>query len=116
MEFIALHGQRFLPLYRFNWMTGDWTLPKGTLKDGGMVEKMFLSFDRLRLLIAGCQISSDEKESLLLRNVSENTRGFDQMYAAYLDKARLFASFLPEFPTKRQIPQDIDPDLVQFKV
>ncbi|KAL4183897.1 hypothetical protein AMTRI_Chr11g157390 [Amborella trichopoda] len=116
MEFIALHGQRFLPLYRFNWMTGDWTLPKGTLKDGGMVEKMFLSFDRLRLLVAGCQISSDEKESLLLRNVSENTRGFDQMYAAYLDKARLFASFLPEFPTERQIPQDIDPDLVQFKV
>ncbi|XP_020531705.1 uncharacterized protein LOC18448307 [Amborella trichopoda] len=116
MEFIALHGQRFLPLYRFNWMIGDWTLRQGTSKVGGMVEKMFLSFDRLRLLVAGGQISNDEKESVLLRTVSENNRRLEQMYAAYLDNARLFASFLLEFPTERQIPQDIDPDLVHFRV
>ncbi|KAJ6737344.1 CYSTEINE DESULFURASE [Salix viminalis] len=28
IEFIAIYGQRFLPLYHFNWKTGGWTFKK----------------------------------------------------------------------------------------
>ncbi|KAF3793201.1 hypothetical protein EJ110_NYTH10136 [Nymphaea thermarum] len=31
IEFIAIYGQRFLPLYRFNWKTGDWTFGKSAI-------------------------------------------------------------------------------------
>jgi hypothetical protein len=33
IEFIAIYGQRFLPLYHFNWKTGSWTCKTKGLKD-----------------------------------------------------------------------------------
>jgi len=33
IEFIAIYGQRFLPLYHFNWKTGSWTYKTKGLKD-----------------------------------------------------------------------------------
>ncbi|KAJ6740999.1 CYSTEINE DESULFURASE [Salix purpurea] len=33
IEFLAIYGQRFLPLYHFNWKTGSWTFKKGGFKD-----------------------------------------------------------------------------------
>ncbi|KAJ6397789.1 hypothetical protein OIU77_018740 [Salix suchowensis] len=33
IEFIAIYGQRFLPLYHFNWKTGGWTFKKREFKD-----------------------------------------------------------------------------------
>ncbi|KAF6144179.1 hypothetical protein GIB67_004852 [Kingdonia uniflora] len=32
IKFLILYGQRFLPLYYFNWKMGDWTFRKNVLK------------------------------------------------------------------------------------
>jgi len=33
IEFLAIYGHRFLPLYHFNWKTGSWTFKKRKFKD-----------------------------------------------------------------------------------
>ena len=33
IEFTAIYGQRFLPLYHFNWKTGSWTVKQRELND-----------------------------------------------------------------------------------
>jgi predicted metalloprotease len=33
IEFLAIYGHRFLPLYHFNWKTGSWTFKKREFKD-----------------------------------------------------------------------------------
>ncbi|KAI3930369.1 hypothetical protein MKX01_003397, partial [Papaver californicum] len=31
LEFISYHGDRFLPLYSFNWNTGQWTFRRKSI-------------------------------------------------------------------------------------
>jgi hypothetical protein len=33
IEFTAIYGQRFLPLYHFNWKTGSWTFRNNEFKN-----------------------------------------------------------------------------------
>ncbi|CAK7354984.1 unnamed protein product [Dovyalis caffra] len=84
IEFIAIYGQRFLPLYHFSWKTGSWTFKKRELKD--LVDK------------------------------ENNGQLFVSKFASYLTRAKLIATLLPKFPSQRKIPQDIDPNLLYFRV
>ncbi|KDP42628.1 hypothetical protein JCGZ_24402 [Jatropha curcas] len=82
VEFIAIYGQRFLPLYHFNWKNGNWTFKKKTFKD--------------LLLACGGRI------------VNKHT--------SYLEMAKNIANLLPKFPSQRKLPEDLDHNLLYFRV
>ncbi|KAF8658082.1 hypothetical protein HU200_059547 [Digitaria exilis] len=42
IEFIASYGHRFLSLYKFDWITGDWTFRKQAIKYRIMMEELAL--------------------------------------------------------------------------
>lgn len=109
LEFLAIYGQRFLPLYSFNWKTGGWTFKKKALKEtllGKQQNPTLGGSSSLASMIKGMNIheSHNQKDGLIYK------------YAKYLETAKLIASLLPKFPPQESIPEEIDPDLIPFRV
>ncbi|KAK2656166.1 hypothetical protein Ddye_009218 [Dipteronia dyeriana] len=86
VELLAIYGQRFLPLYHFNLKTGHWSYKK-TLK------------------------SEENNRSIHIKHV-----GMMRDYDTYLETARHIAMLLPKFPSKGSLPEDIDPDILHFRI
>ncbi|XP_010260507.1 PREDICTED: uncharacterized protein LOC104599591 [Nelumbo nucifera] len=97
MEFIAIYGQRFLPLYHFNWKTGNWIFRKRAFVDNQTGEERPLDFSKLAL-------------------AQKKATGVVNKYASYLEAAKIMANSLPKFPPPRKVPKDIDLSLVHFRV
>ncbi|XP_057487698.1 uncharacterized protein LOC130773772 [Actinidia eriantha] len=93
LEFLAIYGQRFLPLYHLNWKTGSW------------------SFKR-KVLIETLQ-SKDQNRNYY---GYANSDGLINKYASYLEAAKRIAGLLPKFPRQRRVPEDIDLKLLPFRV
>ncbi|EFJ29428.1 hypothetical protein SELMODRAFT_91270 [Selaginella moellendorffii] len=88
IEFVAEYGQRFIPLYEFNWRSGAWTfMPEFKSKYAALAE--------------------EEKLEDELPEVKHKT---------YLETAISIAKLLPEHPQERDVPKYIDPVLVDFRV
>ncbi|KAG8383810.1 hypothetical protein BUALT_Bualt04G0052600 [Buddleja alternifolia] len=110
LEFIAIYGQRFLPLYHFCWRKGAWTFKKNGLKAHANTNNTFLNGSSLASMIKALNLESDEnpqagkEDDVLYR------------YTNYFETAKRVAHLLPKFPTQRRIPEDIDIDLVPFRV
>ncbi|KAL3528050.1 hypothetical protein ACH5RR_012706 [Cinchona calisaya] len=116
IEFLAIYGQRFLPLYYFNWKTGAWSFKKKASKEVILQEENNCDFN-------GTLISNLIKNMNPARNDSnENNHketteaGLICKYAKYLETAKHIATILPKFPPQRQIPGDIHPNIVSFRV
>ncbi|XP_031475635.1 uncharacterized protein LOC116247593 [Nymphaea colorata] len=104
IEFIAIYAQRFLPLYRFNWKTGDWTFRKSAInsilkgshkpagRDAGSSPSGFLNSNGNAMAPIECK------------------------YASYLENAKLVAGTLEKFPPARHIPPGVDQDLILFRI
>ncbi|RVW85302.1 putative cysteine desulfurase [Vitis vinifera] len=107
LEFIATYGQRFLPLYHFNWKTGSWSFRKKALKD--------TSTPTLSLFKAMPAFSSISDGSRLHTHAG-NKDEIISRYASYLATANKIASLLEKFPPHRRIPEDIDVNLITFRV
>ncbi|XP_042518045.1 probable cysteine desulfurase [Macadamia integrifolia] len=113
LEFIATHGQRFLPLYSLNWKTGRWTFKSREFMENILGEDYSttlnlisdLSFDEAKP--AGMRINSNGSKKIV--RVSSK-------YTSYLETAKYVANFLPKFPPQRRVPKDIDPTLTHFRV
>ncbi|KAF5763253.1 putative cysteine desulfurase [Helianthus annuus] len=89
IEFLAVYGQRFLPLYHLNWKTGSWTLKTNTHVPKADFQQK----------VTGCK-----------------TMDYDK-YAIYLEVAKHIGNILPEFPTYQcTLPKDIDSNYVFFQV
>ncbi|KAG9455299.1 hypothetical protein H6P81_008203 [Aristolochia fimbriata] len=117
IEFIGIYGQRFLPLYHFNWKTGDWTPRKlGALikKIPGDVDKLTTAFGRLMKLQQ--QKGSDQEAKTTNHNVNDTAAGTERKYATYLETALILAKSLPKFPPSRPVPEDVDPSLILFRI
>lgn len=113
LEFVATYGQRFLPLYHFNWKTGNWTFMKKALKDtlAGSKESsgVFGDLSLARAIQAFDQTgeahcNSGDKDEVIKK------------YTSYLASAKSIACLLGKFPPRRRVPEDIDPGLVPFRV
>lgn len=102
VEFIAVYGQRFLQLYHFNWKTGAWSIKKKVLKESGLTNHTCCNM---------CSLNQDGHE---LEDAASS--GLIKQYSSYLKSAKHIASLLPKFPPKRNIPEDIEPSLVPFRV
>ncbi|XP_050204972.1 uncharacterized protein LOC126655007 [Mercurialis annua] len=94
VEFIAIYGQRFLPLYRFNFNNGSWTLKKKAFKD--LAQHKHNGFNAIAAKDGGHIIMNK--------------------FASYLRTAKHIANLLPKFPSMRTLPQDLDHNLLYFRV
>ncbi|KAF2292069.1 hypothetical protein GH714_006986 [Hevea brasiliensis] len=99
LEFIAIYGQRFLPLYHFNFKTGSWSLKKKAFKN----------------LVVGKQKNANSINDLPLAGANEGGIIISK-HKSYLEMANHIASFLPKFPSPRTLPENLDYDLLYFRV
>ncbi|KAM3290321.1 hypothetical protein P3S67_018610 [Capsicum chacoense] len=113
LEFIAIYGQRFLPMYHFNWKSGAWTFKKKAFKEALMGRDHNCNFcgSPMKGLNLGCH---DTKENN--HGESPTKGGLICKYVKYLETAKRIASVLPKFPAQRSIPEEINPKLVPFRV
>ncbi|MFS8015130.1 putative cysteine desulfurase [Helianthus anomalus] len=110
IEFLAVYGQRFLPLYHLNWKTGSWTLRTNTL------QKTFLKGKDCKLCASFCGSTHVPKENIKQKVTGCKTMDFDK-YAMYLEVAKHIGNILPEFPSSQcTLPKDIDSTYVFFQV
>nr|DAD22649.1 TPA_asm: hypothetical protein HUJ06_024112 [Nelumbo nucifera] len=89
--------RRFLPLYHFNWKTGEWSFKKRATMDDESLEEHEIDF---------CKLSLANKKAVSVVG----------KYKSYLETAKLVANSLPKFPPQRKVPRDIDLSLVYFRV
>ncbi|PHT31759.1 hypothetical protein CQW23_28096 [Capsicum baccatum] len=106
IEFISIYGQRFLPLYHFNWRNGTWTFKKKLFNCNFCCSQM------MKALNMGCHDTKENNHG----GGSITKEGLVYKYVKYLETAKRVASLLPKFPPKRMIPDEIDPDLVPFRI
>ena len=102
VEFLAIYGQRFLHLYRFDFRSGCWTL------DG---------IGEFRELVKKLGVSKSSAGSSGGGNRYGVERGgLVSEFSSYLEVAKNIANLLPKFPSEREVPQDLDPDVLHFRV
>ncbi|XP_047072352.1 probable cysteine desulfurase [Lolium rigidum] len=105
IDFVAAHGHRFLPLYDFDWATGNWTFRHRAIKHHLMMGELLRDHGTCSTEVS-CSGDDDEPRA----DVSDK---FDR----YLQFATKVALSLPDTCGEQQvIPQGIDPDIVLFRV
>ncbi|KAL5727836.1 hypothetical protein ACHQM5_000982 [Ranunculus cassubicifolius] len=103
IEFLALYGQRFLPLYHYDWITGDYTFRKSVLKN---VDGQDLVSNLAKSLKGRGNLNPGEVGEMELN---------EHKYAMYLETASYVARSLPKFPAKRRLPEGVDPSAVTLR-
>lgn len=93
IDFVASYGNRFLSLYHFDWVTGDWTFHKNALSHALLA----------KVSITGLKNGDQSKHS-------------HSLFQTYMNDANRIARYLPEHPRPKCIPDDVDPNLVLFEV
>ncbi|KAF9608388.1 hypothetical protein IFM89_009754 [Coptis chinensis] len=117
IEFLAMYGQRLLPLYSFNWKTGDWTFRKNVLKNVEGEEHVLNLIKNLK--VTGTQTlggGGGGAPCSYGSNDSSETGGYEDKYKMYLETASYVARSLPKFPPKRRVPEGVNPDLITFRI
>ncbi|XP_058005458.1 uncharacterized protein LOC131181418 [Hevea brasiliensis] len=84
LEFIAIYGQRFLPLYGFDFKTGSWSLKKKAFKD----------------LVVGNQKHDNDSPFV---GFNDDGNGIINKHKLYLETAKQIANLLPKFPCQRKL-------------
>lgn len=107
IEFIAAYGHRFLPLYKFDWITGNWTFRKQAVKYHIMREELSL----------GTEPSKHQNGQPKVADKLEKPEANHNKFESYMESAKKIALSLPD--TNQQIvsiPKGVDPDLVLFHI
>ncbi|KAJ4715288.1 Cysteine desulfurase [Melia azedarach] len=99
LEFIAAYGQRFLPLYHFNLKTGNWCY-KQAIKD----------------LIGKENNAGILQETNIHKNAAIKHNPKIENFASYLENAKQIADILHKFPIQRSLPEDLDTDILHFRI
>ncbi|XP_025809760.1 uncharacterized protein LOC112887719 [Panicum hallii] len=110
IEFIASYGHWFLPLYKFDWNTGDWTFRKQAIKYQIMKEELDLT--------TGVDLLAENVQTKIADEL-EKKQGVDQKkFEGYLDNAKKIALSLPDISHQvaASVPKGVDRDLVLFHI
>ena len=109
LEFIAIYGQRFLPLYHFNLRSGTWSVKKKALsclmKNNCNVNVLPLAND-----IEANNMGNDQSKA------ESKQIGLVEKFAQYLETAMEIAHLLPKFPPKQQLPEELDLNFLHFRI
>uniref|UniRef100_M8BAV9 Putative cysteine desulfurase n=1 Tax=Aegilops tauschii TaxID=37682 RepID=M8BAV9_AEGTA len=107
IEFIATYGHRFLSLYKFDWITGNWTFRKQAVKYHIMREELSLHIEPLK----------QKKDQPKLAYMMDKPAVNDKKFQSYLDSANKIALSMPDISNKIvSFPKGVDPDLVLFHI
>ncbi|CAJ1937831.1 unnamed protein product [Sphenostylis stenocarpa] len=109
IEFVAIYGQRFLPLYSFNLRNGSWRMKKEQLQ--ALINNNNCNFQKttgeaksdLKALKSGVGYNIGTKQVSVLRK-------------SYLDIAKYIANLLPKFPSQGILHEDVNPNVLCFRV
>nr|XP_023891694.1 uncharacterized protein LOC112003724 [Quercus suber]POE61673.1 putative cysteine desulfurase [Quercus suber] len=119
VEFLAIYGQRFLPLYNFNLRSGSWSLKKKAVKELLSKENKC----NVHVLPVASAMHTDtvnlkhhNSKKCENVNVIAKQTGSVNEFTAYLETAKYIASLLPKFPPQRRLPNDIDINLLHFRL
>ncbi|KAE8694121.1 hypothetical protein F3Y22_tig00110788pilonHSYRG00470 [Hibiscus syriacus] len=112
LEFVAIYGQRFLPLYHFDLRTGNWTfknkaLDKENPDDGIHVPDLASAFQAINM--------DREREKIDAKKNCDSS-SIVHKYALYLESAKRIAALLPKFPSQQKLKGDLDVELLPFRV
>ncbi|XP_058085043.1 uncharacterized protein LOC131232665 [Magnolia sinica] len=94
IEFIATYGNRFLPLYHFDWKTGDWSFLDST--------------SAAKPTFTETCTSSQENDP--------TCKDIGVKYMEYMEAAKHTAETLSNHPEEQPCPEYIDPKLVTFRI
>ena len=109
VDFVAAHGHRFLPLYAFDWATGDWAFRRRTFKHHAMREELLRE-----------RHQEKKKSAAAAGGAGDDEHGGlgDGRYERYLEIATRIALSLPDTYDElvSSVPKGIDPDIILFRV
>ncbi|OEL14394.1 hypothetical protein BAE44_0024589 [Dichanthelium oligosanthes] len=116
VDFVAAHGHRFLPLYSFDWATGNWAFRRRMFKHLVMRE------DLLRDHRHAINVASDDECYTKKKTTAGDHRaaaaGLGDKYDSYLEIATKIALSLPDTYDElvASLPKGLDPDIILFRV
>ncbi|KAJ7534437.1 hypothetical protein O6H91_13G094600 [Diphasiastrum complanatum] len=116
IEFIAEHGQHFLPLYDFDWKTGNWTNKQKIVESKRMVsleieDKALSNIKKVVKLI-----NLHKKEKMNKDGNFANQAQRRKAYIKYMQAAERIAKCLPPQSHQSAINYPIDPHIVNFRI
>lgn len=103
IEFIAMFGQRFLPLYNFDFREGNWRIKTHKLDFLFKEKKSY--FKGTKKIITSCF----KKDNIEIKHAGILKR------KSYLT-AKCIANRLPKFPYETVLHEDINPSILHFVV
>ncbi|KAF7017542.1 hypothetical protein CFC21_030968 [Triticum aestivum] len=107
IEFIATYGHCFLALYKFDWITGNWTFRKQAVKYHIMREELSLGIVPLK------QNNDQPKLADMMDKPVVNHKKFQ----SYLVSANKIALSMSDISNQiASVPKGVDPDLVLFHI
>ncbi|CAL4993822.1 unnamed protein product [Urochloa decumbens] len=120
VEFVAAHGHRFLPLYGFDWGTGNWAFRRRTFKRLAIREDLLRGRgggDR-RHHAAGGGEGTKKRAAATGDQGSTVGGGLSEKYESYLEIATRIALSLPDTYDElvSSVPKGLDPDIILFRV
>lgn len=128
IDFVAAHGHRFLPLYSFDWATGNWAFRRRTFKHHVMREEV-LRDHRGRRTSTTTVDDADSYDDDVQYYPKKKTAAADQQQAAaclttadkfqsYLETATKIALSLPDtyHELVASVPKGLDPNIILFRV
>lgn len=141
IEFVATYGQRFLPFYQFNWITGSWTFKTNALEERFKKKKdCKLCLSLFTNSSEDLQVKDNNRRTCMYMamyaydyvkqvtdsywstqkitdcNTSNDHIHMAAMYAFYLEVAKHIGDVLPKYPSGSTIPEGINPNNVFFQV
>ncbi|XP_062202935.1 uncharacterized protein LOC133905214 [Phragmites australis] len=109
IEFVAAYGHRFLPFYKFDWITGDWTFREQAIKYHIMKEELALAASAGFLDENGISKVADKPK----KKFEANNKKFE----SYLESAKKIAVSLTDISHQVVIvPKGVDPDMILFHI
>ena len=113
IQFVATYGQRFLPLYDFDLRKGNWKLKPEELGALSKEDKCSIP-----MYLMGKTLEEIDIEMMAEKrfNFEGGKSGAAGRYSSYLSAAKCIASRLTEFPPERKLEEDIDPNILLFRV
>ncbi|KAL6906197.1 hypothetical protein ACP4OV_003798 [Aristida adscensionis] len=110
IELIALYGHRFLPLYKFDWITGNWTFQKQAIKYQIMKEE-------LSLPTGPDLVTENGQLKVAADKLDKKNMVTQKKFDSYLESAKKIALSLPDVGQQTvSVPKGVHPDLVLFHI
>ncbi|KAI7983885.1 hypothetical protein LOK49_LG15G02524 [Camellia lanceoleosa] len=121
LEFIAMYGQRFLPLYDFNWKTGAWTIKKKSVKEIAAIKQSKPAFSNslithaLQAAAANFEDFDEKKSNKVGSNIDPKTVELIDKYVSYLETAKKIAHSSQSFHHLVRFPKILILTLYTFE-